>query len=209
VPEAPWEGGMRVDAPFEAVESSTVRARICAAEILSDWGDAGALPLMRDLLASADPSIVAWFSSEKQDPLFPLKMAIVRTTSPDSAAFLRAGEDGLLRCCRSFDRVYSMVVRRTSGADRLQHLPPLDEKTSREVWSLISNGPSSASRGYGGGGLELTVYFHDGLIGHLAPIGEGRVIYTDNTRLERTGLTIENPELHDRIMALATTIGIR
>jgi|GEM_PF-6398182 len=203
VTEAPSDGGMRVDGPGRAAERSIMRARVAAAEILSDDGDETMVPLVEALLESPPFRVDDPWTRDFDEYRRLLRQARVRVEDPAAAAILLPDDHRGIRVCREWSQVDSMRVwRRREGKD--VHVV-LDRATACELFSHFGESLRGADTNWRGSHRRLEVWFRDGAFCTLSPTEVNRLAYEDNTRLERWHMDLLNRDLFEAVLAVADT----
>jgi hypothetical protein len=167
-------------------------ARCRAAEMLSDWGDSTALPLIRAQLARPiDRDQARWSLIE----------SVRRLESPDSAVFLTSGPSGRVINHRSLAEISSAYAGETSLLEKGK-ARPLDRVQTERVWAALSGALFGRKSGPVPESYGVRLDFTNGIHAMLALTDEGGVVYTDNSRVERWSLTLDSANLHDVVAAL-------
>lgn len=163
--------------------------RCRAAEMLSDWGDVSSLPRMRQWLAGPiDRAPARWSLTE----------SIRRLVSPDSAVFLSVDAAGHLRNHRHAAEVEKAIAGDTSREGRGTAVT-LDAPQIQRFWVTLS-GAMFARRSEEPLESEgIRIDFQNGIRAQFAVAGPTAVAYTDNTRIEKWSLLLENAALHDLV----------
>jgi hypothetical protein len=168
-------------------------ARCRAAEMLSDWGDTTALPLMRALLAG---------SIEPERARFSMIESVRRIESPDSAVFLTADASGRIVNHRSLAEVASASAGAEDALERGRG-PRLDFVQIQRLWTALSGAMFGRRSPWTPGNSGVRLEFKNGLRALLVVTGAGSVEYTDNSRIDRWALTLDSAALNQVVSDLS------
>ena len=163
--------------------------RCRAAEMLSDWGDMASLPMLRHLLEMPiDRAPARWSLTE----------SIRRLTHPDSALFLSLDPSGHLHNHRNTAEVAKAIAGDTSREGRGSAVT-LDAPQIQRFWVTLSGAMFGRRSETPSGSEGVRIDFQNGIHALFAVAGATSVAYTDNSRIEKWSLLLENAALHDLV----------
>ena len=190
---------------LEAREGSAERwrwyreeSRVTAAELLSDWRDTLAIPLIEARRESIVLKAGSWDSMSQVAVMqwWHLHQAALRIPDPLACAIALPNGDGAIETHRAKDEIASArfcegrypdtVVSRETAARLLEMLP-----SSTDAVSLRKTKNSSTC------GAAVYVDFADGGMMRLRVLENDRVEYADNLRSTRSGIRVANPRIRD------------
>jgi hypothetical protein len=200
VTESPWSDGIDVEGASSSVQMDVLRARAIAAEVLSDYGDAGSLPLIETLHESACVEGAGYWHDRCREMRWYLNQSARRLEQPDSAALLVPNGQGGVRLCRDLEDIVhaELNVRCPQGRSEAE----INPGTAVNLLSLLRESRLVETRSYGGGIDVLEIRLRGGYRIWLSRANEGRVLYRDNTRLESLVYILENPGLFRAFQAM-------
>jgi hypothetical protein len=184
----PQQGTIRMDMAPAQEEAAIRRVRAMAAEMLADWDDQSAEPLIAALEAEG---------SFEGNALWHLKRARARLTDPCAFSFLRKTPENDLQCCAAVSDL-KMV---TAGKGGWRHHEAKYELTPAEIsvlWAELSRSEVSDKRPNVIPPYCIVFEFGDGVLADIRPTGDGAVLYTDNTMVDEAEqeIAIKNRNLH-------------
>jgi hypothetical protein len=192
-PSSTLASGVDVSYPPSAVAAAVQRTRVTAAEMLAEWGDQSAGPLMARLAAPDTMSAeMAWHLARARECL----------RDPDARTFLVIDPDSSVRVNQTVEEVKEAGLRQgnlTSGQNQYR----LNPAECRDLWAVIRESRVVDRGQRMGGGYSVVLEFADGVRASLSPTQPGYVVYTDNTSLDwRRWGRLKNEQLYKQISAL-------
>lgn len=186
------------------------RRRVLAAELLSDWRDIGAVPLIKTVRRSIVDEVGGWDALDDEEAhwCWLLDLAILRMDDPQALATVVRNDVNALEVLRSPGEIVA-ALRVDIGAP-----PPPDMEVSLAMASralaLISGGAARVlhekeiqwSRGWPGD--ALVIRFSDGAELILRHTRNGRIICSDNLRLMNPAYEFDDPELRDLLVDITS-----
>jgi hypothetical protein len=183
--------GWRIVYPREAVHNS----RILASEMLVEWGDIDALPLIRALKDSV---------KNNSHHIWLVERAENRLQDPCSKTFLyRDSEDSIFNC-KKLEHVTDVEVR-DARFKKDESSFPLAYKALEEFWELLSHCWLIENTQWNGGWHTVRLEFYDGVIATFCPqpSKSGIIVYKDNTSIQRGRIiTLQNIKLHSWLRSI-------
>jgi hypothetical protein len=187
--QAAWHGSGRITGPDDAVLREIESARATAAEMLSDWGDADAVPLM---------NAVEQKGVQNDEALRRILVARARLVDPCAGRVVRTGSNGPLELCAKREDLALATLYREGGSRELSGAE-LDE-----VWRVLPAGAWDENADASGGSIYLTIQTAGGAAVTLSPTEPGWVSLVDDAPSERRFRRVMvNRELFDLLHGLA------
>ena len=182
----PPDGSMRLVEFTSGASGAIMAGRVKAAEVLSDYGDTTAAPLMRAVLESLKSS-VRWF----------LRQALRRLRDPAAASVWVRGSDGGTTLVRDL----STADRAMFGYQGVNARWPVevDAETSERVMDLIARVEFTNARAGYDSLVSFRLYFPDGVYAEFALSDGPILIYRDNTRIEGPRRTLVSAALWQQL----------
>jgi len=181
---APRESAASPLGGFFALHDQLPVRRVMAAEILSDWGESGALPGIDRLLSSSE------IKDRERMPLHLwLEQSALRLRNPMRAGLLvPAGEEVDLH--RPFADVDTIYRVRNIGFER-DGAVPLSSQESHRVWNLMrATRNPRPTQTHQGKWTAIFIRLKDGLEAKLSLSATGEVLYEDNARMSDGALSL-------------------
>jgi len=181
-------GMMPMYEPGPRLRADIAMSRARAAEMLADWGEISAAPLIRACMREPelDPQAYRFFS-----------IALGRLEDPCHGTMLRRNGAGRLEVCIDPD---DRVTARWERSERR-----VDRKDLRRVLDLLESSVLADDSRAWAGRYVLVLESPDGIVAKLSPVEQDRVSYRDNASQNGSRkISIENPELHSLLFQLAS-----
>jgi hypothetical protein len=190
----PQQGTMRIEMNPDREEAAIRAVRGMAAEMLADWDDKSAEPLMAVLEAE---------SSFDGNALWHIRRARARLSDPCAFSFLRKTPESDLQCCATVSDLKRVTAGRT-GWRYHQVEYELSPEEIGSLWAELSRSAPSEKRPRIISSYCIVFEFDNGVIADISPTGDGGLLYTDNTMIDEADqkIAIKNHDLHSLLWDL-------
>jgi hypothetical protein len=200
---APPDGDMQITGPGSHVRFAIVMGRVNAAEVLSDYGDSRAEPLIEALTAAASADSAArdpLWELRHGSPAWLLEQALARLRDPDVGYVLRE-RGGDLQLAGNLGPVLRASFGQTFS--RAYEPMPVDPPVAQRLFAMLAECRPAPTRVRSFSGLSLDVVFADGRraqvnLGNIRP----ELVYEDNMRAEHPQISLANESLYDELEAI-------
>ena len=175
--------------PLSDVQHSNNVLRIKAAEMLVDWKDIEALPLIQS---------IEDYSDNDKELLWHLKRTELRMTDPCAMTFLYRRTNNSLGCCKKYEDITEATVQHAMDKSNPTRYYLTDEEL-QNFFILLAYSELCDNTRWTGGWHTIMIVFDDGVQASLcpSPTDPGEIVYKDNTSIERhRRLTFMNDRLH-------------
>ena len=194
IEQAPREGSMRIMGPDELVREIIDHCRVVAAEMLGDWQDEASAATMANLQPKCD---------ERSNCLEVLHWACLRLTDPCAGRVLALDSSESLQFCVTGSDLKSITLPDDDPYT-------LTDRERQHAWDLLIAAQPDTNSRWAGGPRHVVLTFTNGCEVKLSPTEPDRLVWTDNTTLDRRRrLTIRSRPLHAFIKGLPASAAER